>query len=94
MKRPIIPHRRLAPFRCPGCGHRLDAIGLPGSGDFVPAPDKGDKSVCIQCAAMLVFDGEPLSLRELKREELRELPREEADELRSVVRIVRSIPKS
>lgn len=41
---------KLAPHKCPKCGHELDACT---GGDRVPDP--GDYMVCIACCAALVY---------------------------------------
>jgi hypothetical protein len=46
---------RLPPRLCPECGTLLDAASAPKS-DARPSP--GDWTVCIHCAAALVFDTE------------------------------------
>jgi len=42
---------------CPWCGHMFDACGSLG----LSSPSKGDVSVCVNCAGLLVF-GEKLEL--------------------------------
>jgi hypothetical protein len=65
--------RRLTSGRCPFCAHELDAV-TPGPGeDADAAPSPGDFSVCIQCSAVLVFDGDPLALRAPTDAELQEV---------------------
>jgi hypothetical protein len=40
--------------RCPKCGAHLDSATPTGKGNARPAP--GDYSVCLTCAALLVFE--------------------------------------
>lgn len=64
---------RMAPCRCPFCGHKIDAA-TPGPfepPDAKPLP--GDFSVCVGCVAIVVFDGDPLGLRKPTEEELHEV---------------------
>ena len=61
---------------CPGCGEFLDDCTPTGPGRVQPRP--GDVTVCAYCAAVLVFDGEPVSVRlptNAEVTELRGMPR-------------------
>lgn len=40
---------------CPTCGYAIDAATLLNYGDARPAA--GDLSLCLNCGALLVFDG-------------------------------------
>lgn len=49
---------------CPFCGAVLDAWSVsPTEPDQAARPRAGDFSLCINCLALLVFDGEPLAYR-------------------------------
>ena len=53
---------------CPQCGKTLDgftAVELDGA-----HPSPGDTSICVYCATILEFHGEPLALRRLEGDEL------------------------
>jgi hypothetical protein len=76
------PFHQTPRTRCPYCGHKLNAAGLP-SGDAAPAP--GDYSVCIACAGVLIF-GDDLALR---KPEPGELPTPLPADIVKVQRLVR-----
>lgn len=81
-------------FLCPGCGTALIAQGCTVSGTH-SMPVKGDTTVCIECARVLVFDAE---LRVVQPEPARfalwcaEEP-EWADEVQRLQRTILSRPK-
>lgn len=58
---------------CPKCGKLLDAATSATGG--VTPPRSGDLTVCIQCAAALVFTDD-LRLRLMTGEEMRDAPKE------------------
>lgn len=52
---------RLSDTRCPNCAATVDAATATGGGR--PAPVAGDVGVCIYCAVVLVYDGDPVRAR-------------------------------
>lgn len=77
-------------MNCPQCGHRFDshaAIGRPAT------PKPGDRSICIGCSAINVYETTPygLRLRAATLEELDEtLRRPDIREALAALREVRS----
>lgn len=71
--------------RCPRCHYKLDGA----SGGTGAPPKAGDYSVCIMCAAMLVFTPEAAKgLRLMTEEEQLDLPGDARAELHRVQRAV------
>jgi len=63
---------RMPPCACPYCEHTLDAAS-EGDTDTHGPPLQGAVSICIECANVLVFEGEPLVLRKPTPSEMREI---------------------
>lgn len=51
-----MPMSRVPESPCPSCGHVMNGATDPDDLDAVPVP--GDATVCINCAALLVFGPE------------------------------------
>lgn len=64
---------RMPECRCPFCGHKLDGVTSGPGQDPDATPRPGDVTYCIQCAGVLVFEGDPLSVRKAAAEEVREI---------------------
>lgn len=71
---------------CPKCGHVLNAAAAVGEVGAV-SPEPGDASVCIKCAAVLVY-AEGLALRLMTDEEFAGLSASEHDGIEEVRRAV------
>lgn len=68
---------RLPSCPCPFCKAKLDAASWVPDGGPPATPRPGDVTVCAYCLAVLMFDGDPLTVRipTVKEfEELAELP--------------------
>lgn len=72
MKHKAIPGERLATSPgCPSCGKIIDGYT---SADFDRAsPQPGDVSMCWYCGGIMVFDGEPLSVRKPHAADMEEI---------------------
>lgn len=66
---------RTPPAVCPKCGYQMNAA-TPATPGTKTAPEPGDFSICIECAAALRF-GPARCLREVTDEELAELALED-----------------
>lgn len=69
---------------CPTCGAILNGW----TGQDVP-PIQDDVSVCAYCSTLLIFDGEPLTLREATTEEVERIVEEQGQELLDTLQAVR-----
>lgn len=58
---------------CPSCQAVLD--GFMAAGHHA-TPEVGDPSVCFYCAALAIFDGDPLTLRQPTQAESEEIGRD------------------
>ena len=52
------------PFKmcCPACGRDNDMVSAVAQSG-APPPEKNDAAICFGCASILIFDGDPLTLR-------------------------------
>jgi len=67
-----IPGERLATSPgCPSCGHIID--GYTSSELDNASPKTGDVSICWYCGEIMVFDGNPLSVRKPTTEDMQEI---------------------
>lgn len=83
-------HIRMPKAYCPSCIGELDCV-TPVGGDS-SGPQEGDLSVCIHCAAPLMFDAQ-LKLNVLTEETMNQLPNSSYIELKTAIRAVRQIKK-
>lgn len=66
---------------CPQCDHSLGVPTAVGEMLIAIRPAPGDMSICVNCAAIIAFDGQPLAVRLADAADLAELPEELLDSL-------------
>lgn len=81
-------NERVPPCLCPRCGQLLDAATDATLEGKYPSP--GDFSVCLKCAAVLVFT-DNFKLRLATSLELATFPKETVTELRMAVRVAKHL---
>lgn len=75
---------------CPSCGHKLDAATATSAN--MQAPEPGDLSLCIECAAFLRYT-RLMTLEILPEEDLLEMPTDECLDLYAIRARILAIPR-
>lgn len=81
-----MPMSRVPESPCPNCGHVMNGATDPEDEDAVPVP--GDATVCIDCAALLVF-GPELQLGLMSPAHLLRLSHDERLQLSAIQHFIR-----